>query len=136
MENKAPPVGEVIRTQTEEIWLGNEGIIRYSVISDRAQTLEDAKENIAAGKKISLGIRRPCLIDLRGCKAVNREARNYYTGNESESFTLAAALLVESPVSRVLGNFFMGFNRPHSIPTSLFTSESEAILWLSSFQKK
>jgi hypothetical protein len=35
-------------------------------------------------------------------------------------------------MSRVIGNFFIGFSRTN-IPTRLFTSEAEAIDWLKTF---
>jgi hypothetical protein len=44
----------------------------------------------------------------------------------------AAALLIGSPLTRAIGNFFMGLNKP-LIPTRLFTSETEALAWLKGF---
>ena len=45
---------------------------------------------------------------------------------------VAIALLVGSPLSRVIGNFFVGLNRS-TFPLRLFTSEEEAIAWLRTF---
>jgi hypothetical protein len=42
------------------------------------------------------------------------------------------ALLVGSPMSRAIGNFFIGLNKP-LIPTRLFVSEPEALAWLRGF---
>ncbi len=43
-----------------------------------------------------------------------------------------ALLLIGSPVSRVIGNFFMGLNKP-IYPTKLFTDPQKAIRWLQTF---
>ena len=44
----------------------------------------------------------------------------------------ATALLTSSPVSKTIGNFFMGLNKPLS-PTRLFTNSDKAIQWLHTF---
>ena len=44
----------------------------------------------------------------------------------------AVALLIGSPMSRVIGNFYLGFNRPQT-PTRLFTDTDEAEAWLRTF---
>jgi hypothetical protein len=42
---------------------------------------------------------------------------------------MAFAILIDSSVSRVVGNFFLGINKP-AVPTKLFTNEKEAVKWL------
>ena len=44
------------------------------------------------------------------------------------------AVLVGHPVSRVLGNFFLGISRP-AYPTRLFTDPAAAIGWLKSLRE-
>ena len=44
----------------------------------------------------------------------------------------AVALVVDTPVSRVLGNFYLGLSKPH-IPSRLFNDEAEALDWLKRF---
>jgi hypothetical protein len=48
--------------------------------------------------------------------------------------TLATALIVDSPVGRIIGNFFIGMNKP-GIPVKIFDSEDKAIQWLRGFIK-
>jgi hypothetical protein len=66
---------------------------------------------------------------MRGVRSQSRAARDYFAGPEAEKATLAVALLIGSPVSRVLANFFLRL-RPQRIPTALFTDEAAAIAWL------
>ena len=60
---------------------------------------------------------------------MDRESRNYASGKEVSKITEAMALLIKSPVSKVLGNIFLGINKP-PYPTKLFTDKEEAIKWL------
>ena len=62
----------------------------------------------------------------------DRETRDYYSSQEGLVATKALALLVESPVSKIMANFFIYFSKP-AIPTQLFTSEDEAVAWLKTF---
>ncbi len=44
----------------------------------------------------------------------------------------AIAMLINSPGSRIIGNFFLGINKP-SVPTKLFNEKNKAIEWLKQF---
>jgi len=70
------------------------------------------------------------LADIRAMQSIDRAARAYYSSVQSS--VVALALLVESPVSQVIANFFMGLNKV-PVPTRLFTSEAEAVTWLGKF---
>jgi hypothetical protein len=101
---------------------------------DRAEvTLDDARENLAAAAGLTGGQRSPVLVDLRPIRSQTAEARAYFAGPAATAITLAVALVIESPLSRVLGNFFLGFNRPET-PARLFTSVDEARAWLTTFR--
>jgi len=95
-------------------------------------TLDDARANVALCLQRNEGRRRPLLVDLREVKSQTAEARAYLAGREGVQVSQAVGLLIGSPVSRVLGNFYLGLNKP-SVPTRLFTSEEEAQAWLRSF---
>jgi hypothetical protein len=94
--------------------------------------LEDAQQNVAAIFALSGGKRSRVLVDMRGVRSQSREARQYFAGPEAEKATRAVALLIGSPVSRVLANFFLRLTNQR-IPTALFTSEDAAIGWLMRF---
>jgi hypothetical protein len=72
----------------------------------------------------------PVLADIRHVKAIEREAREVYRSREKYNMEVTAlAILVGSPLSRAIGNFFIGLSRM-PMPTRLFTSEADAIRWL------
>jgi hypothetical protein len=94
--------------------------------------LEDARENVALCLRMNAGRKRPLLVDLRAVKSQSAEARGYLAGPEGTEVCTAVGLLIGSPLSRVVGNFYLGMNKP-PVPTRLFTSEEEAQTWLRSF---
>ena len=119
-------------TRTAKIWLDADGIMRISTFPSLEDTMDDARQNIAACTKVAAGKRRPLLVDMRSLKAQSREVRAYYTGPETMKLNLAVAILVDSPMSRVIGNFFLGFNKM-DLPTQLFRSDDEALTWLKGY---
>ena len=94
--------------------------------------LDDAKENVALTLKVTGGRRVPALIDLRLVRSQSSDARAYFAGPETRRVCTAVALLVKSPLSRMIGNFYLGFNRP-DVPTKLFDDEEAAAEWLLGF---
>jgi len=71
------------------------------------------------------------LIDIRDIKVIHREARRLFASEEiSDGYGVRAlALLIGSPLSRFIGNFWFAINRPKH-PTRLFQSEEQAMTWL------
>ena len=122
---------EVIETRISRKWLDEDGILRIIMLPKVAVTLPDVKADMATYEQATGGKKCPVLVDIRDLKSMDREARAFGSANGPEHL-LAAALLISSPVSRVIGNLFLGLNRP-SIPIRLFTSEVEAVEWSKNF---
>lgn len=122
---------DVRRTRTCELCL-REGLIHGVFLPGAEVELRDAVENVAATGELACGTSRPALIDLRGVRSQSAEARAHLAGPEADAVTCAVALVVASPLSRMIGNFYLGFNRPR-VPTRLFTDAREAEQWLRSF---
>jgi hypothetical protein len=123
---------EAITTRVSKVWLGEDGIARVIHVAGAEVTVEDAKETMAAYLKLNQGKRRPLLVDTKAMKSLAREARQYYASEEAAKVGSAVALIVGTPVSRVLGNFYIGLSNPH-LPSRLFTSEAEAMEWLKGY---
>jgi hypothetical protein len=128
-------MGDKIQTNTASVWLNDEGIVEAVFRDDVVDTLENAKENVRAGIEAGGGIKRPLLLDISRLRSMTKEARTYYAkGHEREGIELAVGMIVASPLSRVIGNFFLGLNRS-DIPARLFTSRAEAFRWLKIFME-
>jgi hypothetical protein len=121
-----------IITKTEEIFLDPSGIIKCKVLKGVYMKLPDAIENIEAVKKISNGKQVAVLVDIRNSKGANKECRDYYAGEEAASAQKACALLIGSPLTVIIGSFFLGLNKT-KFPTKLFWKEEAAMEWLSEF---
>ncbi|MEO7327151.1 MAG: STAS/SEC14 domain-containing protein [Minicystis sp.] len=125
-----------VTTRTARIWIDDDEIIHYGRLPGltTATTKADAEEAMAATWKLTGHRRLPVLADVRTVKSVERAARLHLTGPEAARLNVAVALLVGSPLSRAIGNFFLGLNKP-LIPCRMFTGEPEALTWLRTFRE-
>jgi hypothetical protein len=121
-----------VEVRTHLIWLEDDGIVRVRVKPHIQIDLQDAKAAVSAISSVSGGKTRPVLVNMTELMAMDRDARLYFASEMGATVAVAAALIINSPLSRAIGNFFMGLNRP-VIPTRLFTSEAEALTWLKGF---
>jgi hypothetical protein len=128
-------LGEVIQTRTQRGWLRADGILQFECLPGAEMHLADAEENNKTALYLTGGRALPALINIINIKSISKEARDYYSSDATKEAESAVAMLLGSPVSRVIGNFFLGLNRS-VVPTRLFTSELEAIQWLKGFLEK
>ncbi len=124
----------VVETPTARIWLEDDGIVRVINKPSVEVDLVAAKENVAVVLRITEGRKVPLFIALSGIRSMSQEARDFFAGEGGAEPSLCQALVVRSPISKVIANFFLGFNRP-VLPTRAFTSEVDALTWLKGFTK-
>jgi hypothetical protein len=120
---------EPVRSGDARIWIDENGTMRVQFDAASFADLVCAKENVAVAHELAGDRKLPVFVDLRRIKGATREARAYYTSGESTAFIAALALLVDSPVSRVLGNFVVGLG-DRSYPARVFTDQAEALEWV------
>jgi hypothetical protein len=128
METLSPPAN-AIEINTFFTWMGEDGICRTVTKPMAEIDLEDAIENTIVVTGLYAGKKFPLLVDSRNIKSMTREARQHFSTNGRETKLTSFAILVKSPLSKVIGNFFMGLNKPQ-VPARLFDNESDAIDWL------
>jgi len=126
---------EVIETRVAKVWMGEDGIVREIFAAGAQITLDDMKEIVAIQIEYAKEGKKPVFADMSKVRSATREARVFSSGDDSIRSVSTLALLVGTPLSKVLGNFFIGLNKP-SYPTKLFTSEEKAIEWLKGFVNK
>lgn len=119
-----------VRSQT--IFLDEDGIVHATLKPMVELTLADAEEAVEAIRTLSGERRRPVLVDLRKAKGMSREARVFFSGPVTATVESAAGLVVTSPLTRMIANFFMGLNKP-LFPTRMFNTEEDAMAWLRTF---
>jgi hypothetical protein len=105
-------------------------MVRFDYDRGSVTTAAEARENLAAIKRLSEGVRYPFLCDITKCKSIDRAARAIYGSPESYEIYRAVALLSKTPIGNIIANFFLSLYSDEHVPTRLFTSEREAIAWL------
>ena len=125
-------ISEVVKTRCFDTFL-IDGPICVSVVHLNAEiTLDDAMENAEAVKHASEGRVYPMLVDTREIRSIDKDARDFFSMRNRKGGVNAIAILVASPVSVIVGNFFMGLNKP-AVPTKLFRDSAKAIKWLKQY---
>jgi len=125
---------EIIITSSAKIWLDKDEIIRAEIKNGAKLTLEDAIENIKIFEKIGKEPRL-LLADIRNIKSATKEIKGYFSSEEVSKIIPVRAILVGSPVAKVMGNVLFKVVK-HLFVVKIFTSETEAIEWLKSFMVK
>ena len=123
----------VVTTPTTRDWLRADGLLQSEALPGAGQTLADAQGSVAA--YAALGGALPAAGGpAGGGRPMERAAREYYAGPELAAVVSAAALLVGSPVGRVIGTFFLRIAKP-AAPIRIFTDKREALAWLEAFRE-
>ena len=121
-----------IRTRTSEFYI-EDGILKgYIHLENAEQTLEDAIEIFDEIERVCEGRAYPMLSDVRKSRGLTRDAREYFAGERAARCIRAAAIIIGSPVTRVLANFLIQISKP-KFPTQMFVDEELALAWLEQF---
>jgi len=117
-----------IITRTATVRLDARGFVHIVVTPLAEQHLADALENIDAVKRLSGESPLPLLVDMRRVKSIDNAAHEVYRDGHTP-LPRAMAMLVASPLSRIIANYFTTmFEGP--IPTRVFTTEDDAMAWI------
>ena len=127
------PVGQEDRVATHDkfrMWLRPDGIVVVVWVSGATALLEDATACLDAMAQVTGGRRSPLLVDMRDTGPQDRRTRAEWTSRGE--LLSAVALVVGTPLSRMLGNLLIMVNRPR-FPVRLFDNEESALAWLKHF---
>ena len=118
-----------IKTRTARIELLEDGIV-VARLGDAAQTVADARENLAACVRLARPDRKPLLVDISAARPLLPEVRHQYMGERLDSSFSAMGLIVRgNPLGIAMGNVYLTIARP-GIPTRIFVQEPKALTWL------
>ena len=123
------------KIETSTLTLEIKGDILFMVVKDDADLDLDAiVESVKARKKIQNGKKMLALVDNRKTWQISKEANEYSVKKEVGELSIAMAILSGSTLpTRLIGNFFIKFNKLHC-PTKMFSNEDKALAWLESFR--
>jgi len=120
----------VITQPKFRMWLRPDGVVQLAWAPRVTMALEDAIQATTAMAQLTGGRQSPLLVDARDVGPQDRAARNEFA--RRGDLVSAVALIVGSPLSRMLGNLFLGVSKPMA-PTRLFDDEAAAVGWLREF---
>jgi hypothetical protein len=112
------------------VWLRPDGIVQLVWAPRVTMVLEDALAATEAMGQLTGGRRSPLLVDAHDVGPQERPARTEFT--RRGDLVSAVALVVGTPLSRMMGNFFLAVSKPVA-PTRLFEDEASALAWLLEF---
>ena len=91
------------------------------------QLAHKAVGELAQGKQL------PLLIIAEKDATLDTEAMAYMAREDSNPYSSAEAVLIFSISQKLLGNFYLRFNKPQK-PTKVFTKMDAALDWLEQFK--
>jgi hypothetical protein len=111
------------------MWLRPDGIVQLVWAPKTTVLVEDATAALEAMAQLTGGRRSPLLVDMHDTGSLDRPTRTEFT--RRGDLQTAAALIVGTPLSRVMANFILGVSKP-PFPVRLFDNEASAVAWLQS----
>jgi hypothetical protein len=120
----------VITRPKFRIWLRPDGIVQLVWAPQTTVLLEDATAALEAMAQLTGGRRSPLLVDMHDTGPLDRPTRAELT--RRSDLQTAVALIVGTPLTRMMANFFLTVNKP-LYPTRLFDDEASAVAWLLAF---
>ena len=122
----------ILRQETltsAELFLLENGVLKVVVTEKFSMSLEQVIALVEGLERFAEGVSYPTLIVSDRLTTPTPEARSYMAGEGRTYFTMADAFLIRSLPQRLIGNFYLRFDRP-PVPTRLFTDEQAALKWL------
>lgn len=109
-----------------------EGVLHITYADDVILDLPAAVQIVKDRLNIQQGRLMPVLCDIRRIKSINKAARDYLS-IEGSTLVKAVAFIAESPVSKMLSEFYLKTSKP-PIPTESFTNIKKALLFLDTYK--
>lgn len=120
-----------MRLETENILftLRPDGIVQIECRLNTTLGIEEAKLSTSLVRQLVGKEPRPLLCDLTNVVKMTQDCRKHFAGREHAEVFTRCALIISNPISKIIGNFFLGANKPLR-PTRLFTSVEAGVQWL------
>jgi hypothetical protein len=121
-----------VSTRMADNILRDDGILEIKLKNGIEIEVDVIRENYLATQALVKGRRCPVLVDARVEELYMSSEARELSASQSPGTRVAEAVLVNTLAIRLMGNFYINFNKP-TVPTKLFTSEEDAIAWLKTF---
>jgi len=111
-----------------------EGIL-YGTYKVKNVDLAVASEITRLRNDFTAGGKYPVLVDYTMVNKTTKEARGFFTDQDASQDLTAMAILINSPVGRMLSSFFIAIYQT-TYPVKIFTDKGKAVTWLKEYLKK
>ncbi len=128
---KISPNLQTHNTPLSTIWIDEQGILCSVAKKDVPITIDSLTNVYAVITKITNGQKICTLTEMSNVSHAEKETRDF-ASQENEKFTKAMALIAKNKFASLIGNLFLGFNKP-SYPAKLFWNEQEAREWIKQY---
>lgn len=98
---------------------------RFDDISEAQEAVQLGLETFKAHQLSPM----PFLTDISQIIQITKEVRDFLADNDFAYYISKNAILINSGISKILGNIFLRFSKPN-FPTKLFTDKQKAMAWL------
>lgn len=122
-------MSKIISLKTLILEVIGDDILNIRLKDDAMVGRSDMQEYLEAIKTEFGGRSFKNLVEFGSYSNVTPEAREFAGSVESNAYTLADAFVLHSLSQRILGNFYMKFDKPAK-PTQIFSDREEALVWL------
>jgi hypothetical protein len=112
------------------ITLREDGVL-VAVGTTREHTLAQAEENVRVFATLLAGRKAPLVVDMRQVSEMSPAVQRFYAGAALDPYVTAAAIIVGSRLSRLLGNMAIAVGSlvKSGRPAQLFDGEEAALAW-------
>jgi hypothetical protein len=122
------PGARVLDTGLVRFWRGSDGVIYDETYMEGRVEGEHMRKGLDAIAELGGGRPHPLLACADRMGSASKEARDLLAGPEAAKLISAMAVIVTSPVARLVLNFFMRVSAP-PYPLRLFATLPEAQAW-------
>lgn len=111
------------------IEVASDGIMYVDLHEEQEIGLAQAKAIFELSLDVGEGLPFPNLIRMNKLVLPTNEAREFMASADRASRAKAEAFVLSSLPQKIIGNFYLRFNKP-PVPSKLFTVEADARQWL------
>jgi hypothetical protein len=122
-----------IELEKSSVRLLKEGIMHIHIKRGCDLELPDAELIVSAMGKLGKGKKYPVLIDAGNFSSIDKETRIFSASMKSNIYTMADAIAYCNLAQRLIAEFYLRHDRP-VVPTAVFSTQKEAMEWLSQFK--
>jgi hypothetical protein len=109
-----------------------DGIIQINYADHLDIDLKEGVEVVEAIGILTKG-KKALILNVAGeGTSATAEARKYSASVAGVKFTIADAFVTNSLAQKILGNFYLAFNKP-PVPTQIFEDIDQAVEWLKAY---